>query len=225
MTPAPGWLRASADEVPPHDGWLAPAERAALAGLRVPSRRRDWRLGRWAAKRAVAAVLGQSPLDAIEVVAAPDGAPEIRLGGLPAPVAVSLTHRSGLAVCLVAGPGTAVGCDLELVEPRPPVFAADWFTRAELSQLEAAPAARRDLVVTLVWSAKESALKALREGLRLDTRDVHVRLGACAGEEGWHPLTVTHAGRPLAGWWRLDGGHALTAVLRPAAGPPVSLTA
>ena len=42
------WARG--EEVPSDDGWLTPWEAARSASLRFPGRRRDWRLGRWAAK-------------------------------------------------------------------------------------------------------------------------------------------------------------------------------
>jgi len=154
-------------------------------------------------------------------VAAPDGAPEALLGGRPAPVGVSISHRAGLAVCLVAPPGAAAGCDLELVEPRAGAFARDFFTRAELALVEATGAGRRDLAVTLVWSAKESALKALRQGLRLDTREVEVSLDLDACPElGWRPLAVGRGTRAFGGWWRPAGRCVLTAVLEPAGPPP-----
>src|SRR5262249_33728989 len=84
-------LRAPGAEVPQGNDWLSAAELATLAGMRVPARRRDWRLGRWAAKRALVAVLGDSV--AVEVRAAGDGAPEPFVNGLPAPVSISISHR------------------------------------------------------------------------------------------------------------------------------------
>jgi phosphopantetheinyl transferase len=75
-------------------------------------------------------------------------------------------------LCAVAPPSAEVGCDLETVEPRSPAFLADYFTDAEPNLVARTPAAMRDRVLTLLWSAKESALKALGSGLRLDTRSV-----------------------------------------------------
>src|SRR5262249_56340627 len=122
-------LRAPGAEVPQGNDWLSAAELATLAGMRVPARRRDWRLGRWAATRARVAVLGDSV--AVEVRAAGDGAPEPFVNGLPAPVSISISHRQGLGACLVAGPDSAAGCDLELVEPRDGALARHFFTPAE----------------------------------------------------------------------------------------------
>ena len=211
-----GWLTTDSVEVREDDGWLKPDERVRLATLQVPARRADWRLGRWTAKHAVAAFLGAG-FEAVEIRAAPDGAPEALLGGEPAPVSLSFSHRAGRAACAVAPAGTALGCDLELVEPRSAAFVRDYLTPAEQALVEAAPEMDHPFLVNLIWSAKESALKALRTGLRLDTRSVEVRLPEDGGSEGWRPLAV-HAretGEDFAGWWRRDGGWVLTLAASP----------
>lgn len=216
-----GWLLAGAAEVPADDAWLTPAERVRLAAFSVPSRRTDWRLGRWTAKRAVAAFLG-GPRDPIEIRPAADGAPEAFLAGEPAPVVLSLSHRAGQGLCAVAAAGMALGCDLELIEPRSGEFVEDFFTAGEQALLERAPAADHPLLANLIWSAKESALKALRQGLRLDTRSVEVvEVQLPAGAGAWSPLSVRshHTGETFHGWWRRDGGCVLTV----AASPPPSL--
>jgi 4'-phosphopantetheinyl transferase len=219
------WLLQAAADVPAGDGWLAPDERTRLAGMRAPARRADWRLGRWTAKRAVAGWLAAQPAPAaVEVRSAADGAPEVLVDGAPAPLVISLSHRAGLAVCMVAAAGVALGCDLELVEPRSDAFVADYLTAAERAAVQAAPVADRPLLVALHWSAKESALKALRTGLRLDTRWVAVDPPQ-AGEPGrWNPLTVRHpaTGRAFHGWWRHDAGRVLTMVAAPQPAPPLA---
>lgn len=222
------WLTVHAGDVPSSDGWLSEREQGVLDELALPRRRSDWRLGRWAAKRALlaadASLAGADPAT-VEIHAAPDGAPEAWVDGVPSRLAVSLSHRGGRGACLVAARGTDVGCDLELIEPRAPVFAADWFTPGELLLVETAPPEQRDLLVTLVWSAKESALKAVRQGLRLDTRDMEVRLPghADAELEGWRPLAVRYRARELSGWWRVDGRWVMTVVADPVDGPPAEL--
>lgn len=205
-------------EVPAGEGWLSAAERATLAGLRFSARRCDWRLGRWAARRAVAAVLGVES-EGVEVRPAADGAPEALVDGRPAPVTISISHRAGLGACLAVRAPALAGCDLELVEPRSPALARDFFTPAELAWVGSAAPACRDLAVALVWSAKESALKAMREGLRLDTREVEVALGVSAAGR-WRALSVGHATRTFGGWWRPEGRHVLTVVTEPAGAPP-----
>jgi 4'-phosphopantetheinyl transferase len=208
-----GWLLQAAADVPPGDGWLAPAERARLAELRAAPRRADWRLGRWTAKLAVAAYLGV-PRATVELRAAADGAPEALVDGRPAPVALSLSHRAGLSVCMVAAAGTALGCDLELAESRGAAFVADWFTAGEREAVAGARPEDHPLLLAVLWSAKESALKALRVGLRFDTRWVVVEPPDLGRAGAWLPLTVRHpaGGRVFRGWWRHDAGRVLTMV-------------
>src|SRR2546421_626349 len=82
--------------------------------------------------------------------------------------------------------------------------------------LPAAPAPIE--AANLIWSAKESALKVLRTGLRRDTRSVAVSLTAASGAAGggaegggWWPLAVRCGPGPaIQGWWRRDGEFVLT---------------
>jgi 4'-phosphopantetheinyl transferase len=194
------WMEQVAADVPARDDWLSPGEAVRLAALRFPKRRADWRLGRWTAKLAVASVLERPrTLASIEIRAAPSGAPEVFCDGRPMPLAISISHRAGVACCAVAQPAVALGCDLELIEPRSDAFVADYFTGTERALIAQAAPPRRPELIALVWSAKESALKALHIGLRADTRSVTVRhIGAT-------DLSVTHAGGEFRGWWQSDG--------------------
>ena len=91
----------------------ARASAARRPALRMRRRRRDWRLGRFTAKAAVGAWLSVAP-ERVEILAAPDGAPEAWVDGERAPVSVSLSHRAGRALAVVAHAPAVVGCDLEL---------------------------------------------------------------------------------------------------------------
>lgn len=210
-------------DVPPSDEWLQEEERTTLASLRIPKRRADWRRGRWAAKQAVAGVLRVSPADVV-VRAAGDGVPEAYVGGRPAPLTVSISHSADRAACLVAVPPMAAGCDLERVEPRASAFTADWFTDEERRIVADAPPGEQDLVVTVVWSAKESALKALRSGLRRDTRSVEVRESG-PEKDGWVQLKVSDAntGDTLPGWWTRIDDLVLTVITAHPSRPPTGL--
>ena len=205
------WLEQSDGDVPVGEVWLSGTERAHLDGLHIPKRRADWRLGRWTAKCAVSAYLNltrdRAALAAVELRPAPSGAPLVFLHGRPAAVALSLSHSHGTGLCAVAPPGVEVGCDLETVEPRSPAFLADYFTGEERDLVARTPAFMRDRVLTLLWSAKESALKALGCGLRLDTRSVSATpagfLEAGVGE--WRRVSVAHiGGGTFHGWWRVS---------------------
>lgn len=218
----PGWLTALQAEVPAGAGWLSAGERDVLGGMSFLKRRSDWRLGRWAAKRAVASWLG-CDLDRVEIVAAADGAPEARVDGAPAPAVVSLSHRAGHAVAVVGEPGAPLGCDLELIEPRSEGFVETWLGPAERALVGGAPAVDRPRLANLVWSAKEAAAKARREGLRLDVRQADIELRP-PRPDGWGLLHVTWpaAGGETGGWWRQDGDFIVTVAVD-GTEPPVRL--
>lgn len=244
------WLEQGEADLPANDEWLTRKENAYLSRLRFAKRRADWRLGRWTAKRAVAAVLHISEtvaeLARIEIRPALSGAPEVFVGDEPSALAISLSHCSGTALCAVAAATGTLGCDLEAIEPRDDAFFYDYFTAEERAQVTQAPMAQRWTMLTLLWSAKESALKALRAGLRLDTRSVIVsainqssRQGRdenglpariafapqkAHGADWWHPLHVRCASGPIfRGWWRYTDNLLRTMVALPPPTSPIAL--
>jgi 4'-phosphopantetheinyl transferase len=217
------WLACGEDALPADPRWLTPGEAQRAGRLRYPKRRTEFLLRRLTAKHAVAAVRGLpvdlSGLARIEVANAATGAPYVLVDGAPAGLEVSLTDRAGWAVCLVAD--AVVGCDLELVEPRSPQFLADFLTEAEQAYVAGQPDPHA--AANLLWSAKESALKVLRTGLRRDSRSVLVSVQD--GPPGaWSRLTVHASGGPaLPGWWRRDGHYLLTVAGEVSGPPPVAL--
>jgi 4'-phosphopantetheinyl transferase len=223
------WLEQRERDVPPPEGSLSADELLQLGRLRFEKRRADWVLGRWTAKLAVSSYLHiprrAALLREIEVRPEPSGAPEVWIGSRPAPVTISLSHRGGAALCAVAMRGVELGCDLELAEPRSPAFLSDWFTEEERSFVEQAPAPERTRLLALLWSAKESVLKALRLGLRLDTRSAAVAPVASPASDpaAWSPLRVSCQNRIFEGWWRQTAGLVRTIVAAPAPHPPVRL--
>lgn len=208
-------------ELPPGDAWLTEAERGVLSGLKFPKRRGDWLLGRWAAKRALAAA-GLVPAEGeTSILAGESGAPEASCGGRAVCAALSLTHSHGVAAALVGPAGSRVGIDLERIEERPAGFAGDWFTEAEQAFVTAAGAGESALAATLVWSAKESVMKALLEGLRIPPKAVEVSPERGPADGAWRPFEARGPGEEgWGGWWRADGGFVLAAVSRPPSGPP-----
>ena len=186
-------------------------------------RRRDWRLGRFTAKAAVGAWLSVAP-ERVEILAAPDGAPEAWVDGERAPVSVSLSHRAGRALAAVAHAPAVVGCDLERVEPRSGAFAREWLAPAEHGLLAAHAQADRARLTNLVWTAKEAAAKVRREGLRLDVRHAIVApAGAGVTDGAWRALRVQwdDGCAPTAGWWRAEPGWVMTIAGDPAAPRPM----
>lgn len=212
------WLEQTEPDLPAADDWLSMGELHVLRAMRFPKRRADWRLGRWTAKRAVAFCLGlpanPERLAPLEIRAAASGEPEPILCGRAAAVAISISHRGGVALCAVAPAGAALGCDLELIELHSDVFIADYLAPEEQTLVLNSPPRDRPLLVSLLWSAKESALKALHQGLRLDTRSVVVDFPMpscdCAG---WSPLRVRHGEESAyQGCWSRSGNLLRTIV-------------
>jgi 4'-phosphopantetheinyl transferase len=97
------------------------------------------------------------------------------------------------------------------VEPRSDAFIRDYLTAREADLVMSHPAgAERHVAANLAWSAKESALKVLRTGLRRDTRSVEIAYGTgkC---RGWTELAATVDGRQISpGWWQRLGDFVLT---------------
>jgi phosphopantetheinyl transferase len=177
------------------------------------------------------------PASAIEIASEPGGrpyarlAPEVgRLAGFAAgerlPVAVSISHAEGHALCAAAALGAdgprALGADLGLAEPRSLGFVETFFTAGEQRFVGEGPPEERALRANLVWCAKEAVLKALGRGLTVDTRELScvpepgladpAEWPVGTAENGWRRLVATLApsllpgGREIRGIWRTFGG-------------------
>jgi len=249
------WLEQTEGDVPAGNDWLSASEALRQSEMRFAKRLTDWRLGRWTAKRAVAVYLNLPALlralADIEIRPAMSGAPEIFLVGKLAPVTISLSHRAGRAACAVAPLGSALGCDLEMIEPRSDTFVADYFTAEEQALVAQARIEDRPRLVALVWSGKESVLKALRAGLRLDTRsvmldpvdgllscgedyDLHaedpgdptVAARLSCDSNNWLPLRVRYTrDQTFHGWWQQSANLLRSMVAVPPPMPPILLRA
>ncbi|MBZ5613220.1 MAG: 4'-phosphopantetheinyl transferase superfamily protein [Acidobacteriia bacterium] len=234
------WLEQTGADVPPENDWLSANEAGRLNSMRFAKRRADWQLGRWTAKRALSVCLDVPAhpyvLKKIEICAAPSGAPEVFLDSEPAAITISLSHRCRIAACAVAMSHANLGCDLETIEPRSDAFVADYFTTEEQALVARASAADRDRLLALLWSGKESALKALRSGLRLDTRSVIVIPGATSlDRNGWNELRVRYTdgrntgnhdpgGQVFHGWWQHADNLVRTVVSTPPPDSPIRLS-
>jgi len=243
------WLEQTEADVPATNDWLDESEAARLDSLHIAKRRRDWRLGRWTAKLAIAAYRSLSgdflTLRDVEIRPALSGAPEVFFAGQPASVTISLSHCHGVAMCAVAPSSVALGCDLEIIEARSQSFTADYFTAVEVRLVAHACADDRSRLLTLLWSGKECALKALRVGLRFDTRSVVVSLDDmerrsaedgteqeadslftlhCHGANRWRPFHVRSSGGQIFhGWWQSTENLVRTLVAAPSPVPPILL--
>lgn len=223
------WHSLGMASVPDASGWLSAAEARHAASMRFTKRRSEWLLARWTAKQALATALGLASdvesLAQIEIRTiiggAAQGAPQVYVGDSRQTIGISMSDRADWAVCAV-GDVTELGCDLELVEPRTDQFVRDFLTPMEQDAVAHPPhGTSADAVANLIWSAKESALKVLRTGLRRDTRSVEVSWPDEPPVEGWSPLRVrTEEQRELPGWWGRYGEFLLTVVAGRSVPPP-----
>jgi 4'-phosphopantetheinyl transferase len=223
--PAIRWFSAGMQHVASDQNWLEPSLAQRLAAMPYTKRREEARLGRWTAKATIARAMGLEPsvdtLRQIEVRNAADGAPEATVRGQPLAAVIAMTDRADWAVCAMMDGIHRIGCDLELVEPRSAAFVRDYFNPCERDCVAAS--SEPDATANLIWSAKESALKVMRTGLRRDTRSVTVNLSEVI-DNGWNRLTVTaEEGLQFPGWWIRYGSFLLTMAGEVETAPPRNL--
>lgn len=214
MIPTLYWLTQNLPDIPVNNNWLSEQELSVLSGLRFEKRRNDWLLGRWTVKQAIRTYLVQSDrkLSSLEIRAASDGAPEAFQNREQLNISISISHAAQRSFCAVGPQDCAIGCDLEVLEPREDSLIHDYFTPEEIKLCFNAPPDNKPIVTNLIWSAKESMLKSLREGLRMDTRSVQVHPQFGNSEQGWKPWTGLCPERSsiFHGWWRVEDGFVYT---------------
>ena len=143
------------------------------------------------------------------------------MSGERAAVSLSLSHRAGRALAVVAAAPAAVGCDLEVVEPRSDAFVREWLAASEQASVAGLAGGARDRAVNTLWTAKEAVAKVRREGLRLDVR--HAVVNAQSPGPGWRTLRVHLDGDSTAGWWREEPGWVMSVAGEPAPAQPCPL--
>lgn len=200
---------------------LSDEEAAQAAQFRLPKRRLEWLAGRLALKHGVCAYqlrhIGASlRTREVTVSVVPDG---IRAGKptVNAPVAVSLSHSSDLAVA-ACGP-RAIGIDVERSRQVTPMLA---------QMLDLDPKTSKDpgdrslhtMPLLLRWACKEAVLKHFGFGLRVDTREVELTGWRPDGRFSWRagPGLRHHAraadGSRFDSWARQVGDYSMALVWR-----------
>jgi phosphopantetheinyl transferase len=198
--------------------YLGEHEKAALQKLKVAKRKQEWLAARLIIKDLVRKADDRwkhKELHEIEVWNKENGAPHLVIAGSQANLTkVSLSHSNGYVLCAYSAVNVQLGVDLELIEPRSREFVQDFFTVNELDQIDKMDVLERNLFITVIWSGKESVLKALSLGLRVDTRSIEVSLRAPSDEHnGWNGLGLKSnliKNDTLSLVWRRDGDFVLT---------------
>jgi 4'-phosphopantetheinyl transferase len=208
--------------------FLSLQELARLEGLRFPKRRGEWLLGRWTAKnlahQCIPELQGLS-LAAFSVLSDSQGAPYLAtLEGTPLPFPLSISHREQYAFCALSlRAGQHLGVDIERIEQRSTGFLEDYFTVNEQRYASQLPDEAQPAWVTVAWSLKESLLKAIGIGLRVDTRRLEVN---CSYEpsytpsgdlQDWMPAAVRKENQgidPFKACWCRFEDYVLTLVYR-----------
>lgn len=150
----------------PDSGVLTEAELQELSQrFRDSGRRKQWIMGRLAAKDAVRVALDDAELayDQIEINAGEDGVPRVALRNRPGvePPLISIAH-AGAAACALAVPPTGrgrPGIDMENLRQMDQGMSELVLSSAEAELVEASAA--RDLDFLRLWTAKEAAFKAV----------------------------------------------------------------
>jgi 4'-phosphopantetheinyl transferase len=163
---------------------LSPAESRRLERMQFAAKRASFAVGRLAAKRAVAGLLGEMDLRRIEIAAAIHGAPFISAPACN--LGVTLSHSGDSAVAMAFPREVPIGIDLET--------AGRAEARAVLAALQCSAAEDAWRVAcglgdaaasTMLWSAREALGKALGTGIA--TPPGVLALGALeAVDGGWH---------------------------------------
>jgi len=173
------------------DYLLSASEHEFFSALPNARRQREWLLGRIALKDAVRRLAGAHgvapicPAD-VETQQQDDGRPAIGsrtvnlLGWQPI---VSLSHKGGVAVAIAGHPdaATAVGIDVETIEPREEGFEQLALTHSECARLIGIAAPRKQIAITQMWCAKEAVGKAL--GMGLSNNPLSLETGATEAEQ------------------------------------------
>ncbi len=146
-----------------------------------------------------------------------------RLGAIPqSPISNLQSHNLTISQSLhpSISQSLSLGCDIEFIEPRDLSFVRSFFTTEEMAVVMADDR-NRDVLTTAIWSGKEAVLKALREGLRIDTRRITCQFDAfTTTPQTWTPFQIGVDDEIAAqfpgvwsGWWCVKEQFVLTTAL------------
>ena len=132
-----------------------------------PAKRHEYLVTRVLVRSVLGEALGRAP-EALQFVCNEWGRPVLVPDSFSAPIHFNVSHTEGLVVCLVSTEYD-VGVDTELFAraPRLLALAQSVFALKELSDLMLLPPAEQAQRAVLLWTLKESYIKARGRGLSL----------------------------------------------------------
>lgn len=188
------WNTQNFDSIPEVLDWLSLPEQNRYQQFRFPKRQKDWLSGRFVAKNLLSNLLIYSdtlPFRELSILNEDSGAPFViwkdqRLEG-----SLSISHRSDCAIAAFCfDPEISIGIDLEEIEAKSRGFVEDYFTEPEVQMVLALPIEEQALAASLLWSGREAIVKALHIGLRIDTRQIALKLAPLTCHEDWQPIEI-----------------------------------
>jgi 4'-phosphopantetheinyl transferase len=176
--------------------WLSPTEFTHQQSFRFPKRKEDWLSGRWVAKSLLYKTsehLQNCQLSDFSIENYADGSPLVIRNGEILPGSISISHRSGFASAAWSPDlNDKIGIDLEMIEPKPASFIEDYFTINEKNLVYQQKPEDQPVISSLIWSAKEAVMKALQTGLRIDTRQIEIRMPFTLEKKDWNSLEISN---------------------------------
>ncbi|MEM1271810.1 MAG: 4'-phosphopantetheinyl transferase superfamily protein [Bacteroidota bacterium] len=174
---------------------LSKEETAVLETYAHPKRRREFVLGRAAARHLLGRHLGLEPAD-VPLRIADDGAVDVIGHG----VYLSISHAPPFAVAVVAP--RPIGADLEQIQTRREDLYTFVLDPSEYEAFNAWPLSHQEGQV-LAWTVKEAVLKGLRTGFRMSPKKLRLAIDVEAGAG-----TVEVEGQtPWAVWFEREQNH------------------
>jgi phosphopantetheinyl transferase len=174
---------------------LSQAELDEFSMFKVLKRQREWLCSRVLLKNLVLMqpqLVGTLNKNQLTVKKEPTGVPFIeietfeRMDGF-----FAISHSGYWAACgFTPDRILHFGLDIEVIADHSDIFVVDYFTESEIELVNGSSKEHKALISTLIWSAKEAVLKALTEGLRMDTRNIEIAIPKRLFLADWQPLEI-----------------------------------
>lgn len=191
------WCASADDEVERYEDFLTPGERIASREYTM-ERRRQWLLGRVAAKRAIREHLKlrhnfEISYTDIEIVSSKFDRPGLALHSISSiakdmrrtvveETSFSISHTDDIAIASACSKQTEgyTGVDIERIRPLKERVIRAYMTPRETSEYSSLSGDAKIRYSVLVWSAKESYLKAVGTGLLMHPNRVEINVDLTA---------------------------------------------